>query len=132
MFCLLSWSGCGGILTGIVSGQSTSSTTHCDKAGALCSSDFSEGCCIRLSDPCVSSYSFVGSSPLISGLKSGASICIMLPVFMCWGGGGEVVAVVFLKFYGICCLRVSKVLLSKFVVNLAMSGNSRRFCRSPL
>ena len=84
MLCSSSWSGCGRISTGIASGQSTSSATQCGKAGALHSLDSPEGCCIKLSNPCVSSCSLVGSPPSISGSKSGVSICIMSPVFMCW------------------------------------------------
>ena len=80
----MSWSGCGGISTGIASGQSTSSTSHCNKAGALLSSDFLKDCCVVLADPCVSWCSWVGSPSSIPGLKSGASICITSPVFMCW------------------------------------------------
>ena len=82
IFCSMSWSGCGRILTGIVSGQSTS-TSHCNKAGASRSLDFSKDCCVILADPCVSWCSWVGSPSSISGLKSGASICITSPVFIC-------------------------------------------------
>ena len=96
MFCSLSWSGCGGILTGIGSSQSTSSTSH-DKAGALHSLDFLIDCCIILADPCASWCSWVGSPSSISGLKSSASICITSPVFMCW------------VEWGSCCC-ISKIL----------------------
>ena len=51
----LSWSDCGGISTGTASGQSTSSATCCGKSGALLFLDSPKRCCIKLSDPCVSS-----------------------------------------------------------------------------
>ena len=78
----LSWFNCGGT----ASGQSASSATCCGKAGALLFSDSSEKCCIKLSDPCVSLCLLVGSPLSMSGSKSGASMCITSPVFMCWVG----------------------------------------------
>ena len=128
--CAMSWSGCGGISTGIASGQSTSSTSHCNKARALHSSELSKDCCVILANPCASWCSWVGSPSSISenSIQIEFVLCCQ---YSCAGRSGEV-AVVSPKFYGICYLCVSRVPLSMFVVNLVMSGNSRHFCMLPL